>query len=106
MNEIFGWSIKEKFAELDPNDEVSVNKLFKEAFKNILMNPMMSVIGTAANRATTQEKYALLQQYVNGDGGTLRRDQNTGKLVYGSKEFQDKGIQTPKGGGNTGIPGI
>jgi len=87
---MFGWSIEEKFAKLDPNNEVSVNKLFKEAFKIILMNPMMSIIGTTANRATTQEKYALLQQYVKGNGGTLRRDENTGKLVYVSKKFQDK----------------
>lgn len=51
----------------------------------------MSVIGTAAKRATTQEKYALLQQYVDGGGGTLRYDKNTGKVIYASREVQDKG---------------
>jgi hypothetical protein len=90
VNEVFGWSIAEKIAKLDPNDEAGVKALFQEAFKNILINPMMSVIGTAANRATTQEKYALLQQFAQGGGGTLRLGKD-GKLIYASKEFQDKG---------------
>ena len=106
VNEIFGWSDKEKFAKLDPNDKVTVDELFQNAFKNILMNPMMSIIGDAARKATTEEKYALLQQYFQGGGGSLRRDQNTGKLAYITKQQQDKGIAPPKGGGSTGIPGI
>ena len=109
VNEIFGWSIAEKFAKLDPNDEAGVKALFQEAFKNILINPHMSVIGTAANRATTQEKYALLQQFVQGGGGTLRLDK-AGKLIYASKEFQDKGTpgQFKQGGtmGKTALGGV
>jgi hypothetical protein len=93
VNEILGFSVADKFTKLNPNDEAGVNALFQSAFKNILINPKMSVIGTAANRATTQEKYALLQQYVAGGGGTLRLDK-TGKLIYASKEFQEKG--TPR----------
>lgn len=106
VNEILGFSVAEKFAKLDPNDEAGVNALFQTAFKNILMNPMMSIIGDAAKRATTQEKYILLQQYVSGGGGTLRRDPKTGKLIFASKEYQNKGTQMPKGGGSTGLPGI
>ena len=94
VNEIFGWSVKEKFAELDPNDAVKVDELFQQAFKNILINPHMSAIGATAKKATPQEKYALLQQYVSGGGGTLRVDQNTGKLTYASKEYQDKGTSS------------
>jgi hypothetical protein len=106
VNEILGFSVAEKLAKLDPNDEAGVKELFQQAFKNILMNPYMSVIGDAANRATTQEKYALLQQYAKGGGGSLRRDQNTGKLVYITKQQQSQGIAPPKGGGSTGLPGI
>jgi hypothetical protein len=84
---------------------VGVDTLFQSAFKNILINPHMSAIGTAAKRATPQEKYALLQQYVDGGGGTLRVDK-AGKLVYGSKQYQDTGIRTPQGGGSTGLSGI
>jgi hypothetical protein len=101
VNEILGFSIAEKLAKLDPNDEVGVNALFQQAFKNILMNPMMSVIGDAAKRATTQEKYALLQQYVKGEGGSLRRDQNTGKLVYITRQQQSQGTRSQFGQGGT-----
>lgn len=51
----------------------------------------MSPIGTEAKRETTQEKYALLQQYVNGNGGSLRLDKN-GKLVYITPQQQNKGM--------------
>ena len=105
VNEIFGWSVAEKFAKLDPNDEAGVKALFQEAFKNILMNPHMSVIGTAAHQTSTQEKYELLRQYVKGGGGTLRLDKAK-KVIYASKEFQNKGTQTPQGGGSTGLRGI
>ena len=105
INEILGFSVAERFAKLDPNDQVGVDTLFQQAFKNILINPHMSAIGSAAKRATSQEKYALLQQYVNGGGGTLRVDK-LGKLIYASKQYQNTGIRTPKGGGSTGLSGI
>jgi len=105
LNEVFGFSVAEKFASLDPNNELEVNKLFQSAFKNILINPHMSTIGTAAKRATAQEKYALLQQYVDGNGGTLRVDR-VGKLIYASKQFQDTGIKTPTAAGSTGLSNV
>ena len=105
VNEMFGLGIAEKFAKLDPNDEMGVNNLFQVAYKNILINPHMSRIGQVAKRLTTPEKYALVQQYVQGGGGSLRLDK-TGKVVYVTKEYQDKGIGTPKGGGSTGLPGL
>jgi hypothetical protein len=105
VNEILGFSVAEKFAKLDPNDEAGVKALFQEAFKNILMNPHMSVIGDNAKRATTAEKYNLIKQYVEGNGGTLRLDK-AGRPIYMSKQYQSTGIQTPQGGGSTGLRGI
>ena len=93
------------FKKLDPNDAAGIESLFQQAYKNILINPKMSIIGNAAKKATPEEKYELLKQYVTGGGGTLRVDK-AGKLIYASKEFQDKGIMPPKGGGSTGIPGL
>ena len=100
-----GFSIKEKFAKLDPNDEAGVLNLFQQAYKNILINPHMRGIGEKAKRETPQEKYVLLKQYVDGGGGSLRIGKD-GKLVYISKEQQSKGIRPPEGGGSTGLPGI
>ena len=105
MNEIFGFSVADKFTNLDPNNGPEVEKLFRDAYKNILINPHMSSIGVEAKRETPQEKYALLQQYVDGNGGSLRLDKN-GKLVYISAQQQSKGISTPKAGGSTGLSGI
>ena len=93
------------YKNLNSNDQGKIDELFQLAFKNILINPHMSSIGNAAKKATPEEKYELLKQYVAGGGGTLRVDK-AGKLIYASKQFQDKGIMPPKGGGSTGIPGI
>jgi hypothetical protein len=65
----------------------------------------MSNIGAAANRLSTPEKYNLVKQFVEGGGGTLRLDK-AGKPVYMSKQYQSTGIQTPQGGGSTGLRGI
>ena len=93
------------YKNLNLNDQGKIDELFQLAFKNILINPKMGLIGNAAKKATPEEKYELLKQYVAGGGGTLRVDK-AGKLIYASKQFQDKGIMPPKGGGSTGIPGI
>lgn len=111
MNEILGFNITPQervaagYKNLSSNDQNKINELFQIAFKNILINPKMSVIGDAAKKATPEEKYKLIKQYVNGNGGTLRLNKN-GKLVYMSKEFQGKVTMSPKGGGSTGIPNL
>jgi hypothetical protein len=104
VNEIFGLDklginitpdeqIAAALPKIDPNDKVSVDALFQKAFKNILMNPKMSIIGDKAARLSTQEKYAILQQYAKGGGGTLRIDQGgRGKVVYASTDIQNKGV--------------
>jgi hypothetical protein len=88
INEIFGWSIKEKFTNLDPNDKIGIDKLFNIVFQNILNNQQMGGIGRAANTTPTQTKYNILQQYVDEEGGTLRLlDQNT--VQYQQQSVKD-----------------
>jgi hypothetical protein len=89
------------FKNLDPNNEVEVDRLFQLAFKNILINPNMGTIGIAAKDATPQEKYNLIKQYVEGGGGTLRLDKITHKLIYAPKEIQNRGIVSKTVGGGT-----
>ena len=79
LNEFLGLSIAEKFRKLDPNDERSIYDLFKRAFKYILMNPHMSVIGQKANGLSSEEKYELLKKYVEYGSGTLRL--KNGKII-------------------------
>jgi hypothetical protein len=100
VNEVFGLSVADKFPKLDPNDAENVNKLFRTAYNDILINPMMSRIGDVASRATTAEKYDLIKKYVEGNGGTLRIGEN-GRLVYMTKQFQNTGIKSPMSGGGT-----
>lgn len=112
MNEVLGLDklginitpeerVTSAFKTLDPNNQQEIERLFQLAFKNILINPHMSAIGIAAKRATPEEKYNLIKQYVEGGGGTLRLDKVTHKLVYGSKEFQNKGSVGKMTGGGT-----
>ena len=88
------------FKNLDPSNEVEVDRLFQLAFKNILINPNMGTIGVAAESATPEEKYNLIKQYVEGGGGTLRLDK-LGKLIYAPKEIQNRGIVSKTVGGGT-----
>jgi len=87
LNEILGFSIGEKFKSLDPNDEANVIKLFNAAFGDILMNPKMGEINRVASKTSIPEKYELLKQYVQNNGGTLRT--SGGKLVFAPKQLKD-----------------
>jgi hypothetical protein len=78
------------YKNLNSTDQDKITELFQIAFKNIIINPKMSIIGDAAKKATPEEKYELLKQYVAGGGGTLRVDK-TGKLIYASRQFQNTG---------------
>lgn len=96
LNEIFGFSTKEKFAKLNPEDSVEVEKMLVSTF-DILRNPQYANALLKARKMTsTPEKYEILKQYVQNDGGTLRT--SGGKLVYAPKAVQDKA--TPVGGGH------
>jgi len=72
VNEIMGFSVPERFAKLNPQDAAGIEKLFKQAFQNILINPQMGAIGRAAKTTPPELKYEILQQFVDGNGGTLR----------------------------------
>ena len=100
VNEVFGWSLKEKFTKLDPNDAEGVKALFNSAYKNILMNLRMRTIGDASVRTPIPEKYALLKQYVDGNGGTLRLD-SAGKLVYQPQSVKNTATRSAFGSGGT-----
>jgi len=82
INEVFGWSIKEKFAKLDPNDKAGVAQLFYKAFQSILNNPQMGAIYNAAKKTPAPERYEILKQYVEQGGGTLRLGNDTESVVF------------------------
>lgn len=94
INEIFGLSIKEKFAKLDPNDAQGVTKLFVDAYRNILNNPKMGAIGNAARKTTIPQRYELLKQFVQGGGGTLRLTPDGTTVQYASQDVKNRAVQS------------
>ena len=82
INEILGMSVGEKLAKINPQDPAAIEALFQQAFQNILINPKMGAIGRVAKTTAPEVKLDLLQQYVDGRGGSLRlADQNTLRYV-------------------------
>lgn len=81
LNEIFGFSIKEKFAKLDPNDQKAVFDFFNEVFNLILTNPQMGAVARAAQKTPINVKYDLLKQYIEQGGGTLRINKEGGLIL-------------------------
>jgi len=111
IDEIFGigYNPAGAFAKLDPNDEAGVERLFQKFFGAILINPRMGAIGRAAKTTPLDLKYNILQQYVQGGGGTLRlADQNT--VEYAGKDVKDAATlsQFRQGGtqGKTQLGGV
>ena len=80
VNEVLGFSVADKFPELDPNDAETVNKLFKDVFVGILNNAVFGAIGRAANRTPVNMKYDILAKYFEAGSGTLRTTPD-GKMV-------------------------
>ena len=107
LNEVFGFSVKEKFAKLQPNNiqhHPDIEKLFQQAFKEILINPAMKAIGTVAQQTPAEEKYELLKQYVENGGGTLRTSGNAAEgwgLEFQPKATKDAAIASPFAAGGT-----
>ena len=101
LNELWGFGVADRFAKLDPNDAASIENLFVQAFKNILNNPQMSAIGRAAKTTPPEVKYQILQQFVNGKGGSLRlADRNT--VRYVPQSVKDAATANPFKSGGTG----
>jgi hypothetical protein len=102
MNEIMGFSVREKFGKMNPNDPGQVEKLFNKAFSDILINPQMGAIARAAKTTPTETKYEILKQYVDNNGGTLRlADRDTVK--YATQ--QEKDTATPSSFSHGGTQG-
>jgi len=99
VNEIFGWSMKEKFAKLDPNNPKEVNRLFYKAFRDILINPQMGAIANAAKETNIQQRYEMLKQFVEEGGGTLRVGKNG--IQFAPKSIKNNAIKSPFAGGGT-----
>lgn len=110
LDEVLGFSIKEKFTKLDPNNQQEVEKLFVSAFKHILTNPKMAQIGRAAQTTSSEEKYNLLKQYVEQGGGTLRLGNDRNTLVYMPQSVKDAATRSmfTQGGtqGKTQLGGV
>jgi len=93
VNEILGFSIREKFAKLDPNDAKGVTNLFIKAYRDILSNPQMGAVGRVARRTTVQQRYDLLKQYVDGNGGTLRLTPDGTTVQYQPEELKRNAME-------------
>jgi len=89
INEVFGWSMREKFAKIDPNNPKEVGKLFYEAFRDILNNPQMGAIYNAAKKTPNAERYNILKQFVEQGGGTLRTGRDTEGVVFAPKTVKN-----------------
>ena len=101
INEIFGFSAKEKFEKLSPTDSSSIEKLFNDVFRDILINPRMGIIKRLASQTQPDEKYNILKQGYDTDElkGTLRIDNN--QLVYAPKSVKDIATHSEFAGGGT-----
>jgi len=102
LNEVFGFSIREKFAKLNPQDAVGVEKVFDATYHNILTNPRMGGIGRVAKTIPTETKYDLIRQYVEGNGGTLRLSPDGMSLRYAPETIKRKSLENPFASGGTG----
>ena len=101
INEILGLSVREKFAKLNPQDEQGVENVFKQAFKEILVNPKMGAIARAAQTTPTEMKYNILQQYVEQGGGTLRLGSDVNTVEFAGKDVKSAATPSKFSGGGT-----
>lgn len=100
VNEVFGFSAAEKFAKLNPEDDVAVENLFGQVFKNILFK--WGAIRNVAKNTPTNIKYELLKQYIDNNGGTLRLDNNNNNnLIYQPQSVQNAATKSQFAGGGT-----
>ena len=101
INEAFGMGVAEKFAKLNPQDVAGVDALFQKAFSVILANPKMKAISRAVQTTPPDVKYGILQQYVDGGGGTLRLGDSPNIVRYETDAARNAAVPQPFGGGGT-----
>ena len=101
LNEILGFSIKEKFAKIDPNNPKEVGKLFYETFRDILNNPQMGAIYNAAKKTPNAIRYNILKQFVEQGGGTLRTGRDTEGVVFAPKTVKNAAVKSAFSQGGT-----
>jgi len=101
VNEVFGFSVGEKLAKIDPQNAQGVEELFGQAFKNILSNPRMGAIGRAAQNTSPEAKYNILQQFVDGKGGTLRLVGDGDSVEFASQDVKNAAVRSKFGQGGT-----
>ena len=93
-------SNKEKFSKLSINNEVEIQNLFNDVFRDILHNPKMGLIGRIADKTPINKKYEILKNYFENNGGTLRIGKEN-DLIYAPQSIQNKAIKSQFAGGGT-----
>ena len=98
LEKVFGYTVgdvKRKLATLSPTDTQGVEELFRGAFSEPLTNPKMGVLKRAAATTPTEEKFTILQQYVDNNGGTIRLTSDNRRVQYAPKSVSDKAKKSP-----------
>lgn len=98
---MFGFTVREKFAKLDPKNDVEVEKLFQNTFSEILNNTQYGSIKRLSKVTPINIKYDILKQYVDNNGGTLRANAEQTMVQYASQEVKNKATQNQFAGGGT-----
>jgi hypothetical protein len=101
INEVFGFSVKEKFAKLQPNDKAAVENLFNQVFSQILTNPQLGAIGRVAKKTPTNVKYEILKQYVETGGGTLRVSDDKTMVQFAPQSLKNSATKSNFSSGGT-----
>lgn len=102
VNEIFGFSTREKFSKLNPNDAEGVDNLFKTIFNSELTGQYKGAFVMGYKRTPVEQKYNIIKQYVeNGNKGGIAVDKS-GVLNYVDKSPLIKGGSLSGRGFNAG----
>lgn len=95
-------SSRGRFEKINPNDFKQVNDLLFSVYP-VLRGPMAAAIQRALKTMSQEEKYQLLKQYFDNNGGTLRIANVGGatKVVYASQSVKDKATPSKFTSGGT-----
>jgi len=82
VNEIFGFSAKEKIAKLQQNDIQGIENIFNSVFQEILNNPNYGIVRRTAEITPPETKFNILKQYAQAGDGTLRVAPDRRSVVF------------------------